>query len=72
MVTKNTVQIGKDCGSSLFEVRVPKIILFGFCFWWNIRFVGTREECVEYCQSIYDIPWWKWPWNQDKILYGHS
>lgn len=72
MVNKKTIQIYRHCGNSTYVVRVPVIILFGFCLFWKIKFEGTREECTEFCVKEYNIPWWQWPWNQHKIILGHS
>lgn len=72
MVNKNTVQIYRPCGNLTYIVRVPRVIVLGYCVAWKNKFEGTRNECTEYCQKEFDIPWWKWPWNFDKIIYGNS
>lgn len=72
MVNKNTVQIYRPSGSVTYMARVPRIIILGYCLIWEKKFEGTREECVDYCQKEFDIPWWKWPWNFDKLIYGNS
>lgn len=72
MVNKNTVQIYRPSGNITYMVRVPKIIFLGFCLIWKIKFEGTLDECTKYCQKEFDIPWWKWPWNFDKLIFGNS
>lgn len=72
MINKSTVQIYRPCGNSTYIVRVPRVIVLGYCVLWEHKFEGSRDECTEYCQKEFGIPWWKWPWNFDKIIYGNS
>lgn len=71
MINKNTVQIYRPCGNLTYLVRTPKVIICGYCLIWKKEFEGARDECVNYCQQEFGIPWWKWPWNFNKI-YGNS
>ena len=71
-MTQNTIQIYRPSGNYAYLVRVPKFIICGHCLFWSMKFEGTRDECVRFCQDKYQIPWWQWSWNADKIIYGQS
>lgn len=51
MVNKKTVQIYRPLGNITYIVRVPKIIILGICLFWDKKFEGTLDECIEYCKT---------------------
>ena len=72
MVNKNTVQIYRPWGSSVYRVRIPRIVIFGYCLVWSCKFKGTLDECTEYCVRKYNMASWKMPWIYGNLLYGNS